>query len=515
MSRPPAPVALLAALAALLIFTNLDARYLWDDEAETALLAQRVLRFGVPIAWDGRDLISQECSTDYDANYLWRQTPWLPIYATALSFALFGADTAWARLPFALLGVLAVPSLYALARAVLVDRGPALLSTGLLVLSVPFLLHVRQDRYYALAIVAAIWVLYFFFAALRRDRLLPVLGLALALTLLFHSNYLVFFATVTGLLLASCAARPDAGAALRLAGAGAATLLINVPWIGVFDLLGKGGTVLAASSAKLFVATLVWYARRIDLYAFPVLALAALVAAGVLIRGVRWLGRWPAPAACLTLAAFCAGHLLFLAAMPFAFFRYLVTLLPAFALLTAAAVVALWSGGRALAVLALLVTLLVDRADLWRGTLDSTLWKYVHEVTTGEPGVTGALVSYLRLAGRPGERLFISYGDLPLRFYTELEIRGGQGCQSLAGWPRPDWIVLRHFFRFHMSAPAAAEDEARTARFLRAELSSGRYRAIELSAVDTVWENIPEPESHVYRALREGPRVTIYRKVLP
>ena len=81
MIRAHGPVTLLVALAALLIFTNLDGRLLWDDEAETALLAQRVLRFGVPIAWDGRDLISQECSTDYDVNYLWRQTPWLPIYA--------------------------------------------------------------------------------------------------------------------------------------------------------------------------------------------------------------------------------------------------------------------------------------------------------------------------------------------------------------------------------------------------------------------------------------------------
>jgi len=240
MIRAFGPIALLGAFSALLIFTNLDGRYLWDDEAETALLAQRVLRFGVPIAWDGRDLISQECSTDYDANYLWRQTPWLPIYATALSFKLFGVDTLWARLPFAVIGLFAVLSFYALARSVLVGREPALLSTTLFVLSVPFLLYVRQDRYYALAIFAAIWVLYFFFFVLRRDRPFAVLGLALALTLLFHSNYLIFFATVAGLALASCAARANARAALRLAGAGAATLLINLPWITVFDLRGKG-----------------------------------------------------------------------------------------------------------------------------------------------------------------------------------------------------------------------------------------------------------------------------------
>ena len=69
-------VAGLLLLAALLIFPNLDDRRLWDDEAETALLARNTLRFGVPIAWDGVNLISQECGTDYDSNYLWRQTVW-------------------------------------------------------------------------------------------------------------------------------------------------------------------------------------------------------------------------------------------------------------------------------------------------------------------------------------------------------------------------------------------------------------------------------------------------------
>src|SRR5437899_3514755 len=135
-------VAGLLILAAALILPNLEDHYLWDDEAETALLAKNILRFGVPVAWDGASFISQECSTDYDANYLWRQTPWLPIYATALSFKVFGVDTLWARLPFAVLGVLAVLPCYVLARVLFVRRAPAMLATPLLALSVPFLLYV-------------------------------------------------------------------------------------------------------------------------------------------------------------------------------------------------------------------------------------------------------------------------------------------------------------------------------------------------------------------------------------
>src|SRR4029453_4555946 len=129
----------------------------------TALLAQNTLRFGVPVAWDGVSLVSQECGADYDENYLWRQTPWLPIYLAAASFALLDVSTFTARLPFALLGLLAVPSMYLLARRASADRLTALIGAGSLLLSVPFLLHTRQCRYYAVAIIAAIWVLYFFF----------------------------------------------------------------------------------------------------------------------------------------------------------------------------------------------------------------------------------------------------------------------------------------------------------------------------------------------------------------
>ncbi|HTV76526.1 MAG TPA: hypothetical protein VMD57_05950, partial [Candidatus Baltobacteraceae bacterium] len=48
----------LAALVFLLAFCNLDSRPFWGDEAETALLARNVLKFGVPKVDDGVNHIS-------------------------------------------------------------------------------------------------------------------------------------------------------------------------------------------------------------------------------------------------------------------------------------------------------------------------------------------------------------------------------------------------------------------------------------------------------------------------
>ena len=112
-------------VAACLIFFRLDQRLLWVDEAETALLGRSVLVYGIPKAYDGRNLVSQEVGREYRADYVWRWTPWLEKYLTAGSFAVLGESTFTARLPFALVGLLSVVSMYPLAVALFSALGMA------------------------------------------------------------------------------------------------------------------------------------------------------------------------------------------------------------------------------------------------------------------------------------------------------------------------------------------------------------------------------------------------------
>ncbi|MGH7302732.1 MAG: ArnT family glycosyltransferase [Candidatus Rokuibacteriota bacterium] len=507
-------VAGLLLLAALLIFANLDDRRLWDDEAETALLAQNTLRFGVPVAWDGVSLISQECGADYDENYLWRQTPWLPIYLAAASFALLDVSTFTARLPFALLGLLAVPSMYLLARRASADRVTAVIGAGSLLLSVPFLLHARQCRYYAVAIIAAIWVLYFFFLLPTRRRLAAA-GLALALTVLLHASHLLFFGAVAGLALAALVVVRDRALLPWLGVAVAGSVVVNAPWLLGSSVGQTSGRLLALGSVKSFAWNLVGYATRIELYAFPAVLLAAALAVLVVATRSRPDLRSGGVRACLALCAFALGHTLVVSTVPFVFFRYVITLLPVFALLQAWAIRALASRSRVLAAAILVLALLPDRADLVRGRLSFTLARYLDEITHHVPGPIDGIVRHLAAAARPGDRLFISYGDLPLRFYTKLEIRGGQGCQSLAGWPPPDWVIVRYFFRFQPAAPGAQQDAERTLQYLKAEIPQHAYRRVDLPVADTIWENIPEPDRHVFREPAGGPKITVHEKARP
>ena len=67
-ARPPRPfgcdrrdLALLLALAAAagaLLFHGLDRVYLWQDEAATALMGERLLAHGKPLAWDGSPVLN-------------------------------------------------------------------------------------------------------------------------------------------------------------------------------------------------------------------------------------------------------------------------------------------------------------------------------------------------------------------------------------------------------------------------------------------------------------------------
>src|SRR5260370_30255247 len=60
--------ALLFLVAAVFLFGNLGAKYLWQDEAATAVLGSRMMRFGEPLAYDGVNLITMDDPALEDVN---------------------------------------------------------------------------------------------------------------------------------------------------------------------------------------------------------------------------------------------------------------------------------------------------------------------------------------------------------------------------------------------------------------------------------------------------------------
>ena len=173
---------LVALVASLLLGWQLSARYLWQDEAATAVMARRMLEHGKPLGFDASDggnLITMDVfdQDDYDpsapdmlpaatrdaetavATFVARQDfkpdttwigqPWGQFVLAAGSFALFGEGTLQARAPFVLCAVLAVMLLFAFVRRRFDDPWMAALAVLFCLSSVYWVLHARQCRYYA------------------------------------------------------------------------------------------------------------------------------------------------------------------------------------------------------------------------------------------------------------------------------------------------------------------------------------------------------------------------------
>ena len=148
---------ILLIVAAFLIFANLGNIYLWQDEAETAQVAKNTLTFGFPRGADGKNIIW--VTGGFGSNFIWIYHSWLQFYLAGLSFLMFGMNTFAARLPFALLGFASIFLSYRLSWHLFEDKNISRISTLLLVFSVPFLLHLRQCRYYSLTVFMVLLVL--------------------------------------------------------------------------------------------------------------------------------------------------------------------------------------------------------------------------------------------------------------------------------------------------------------------------------------------------------------------
>ena len=55
----------------------------------------------------------------------------------------------------------------------------------------------------------------------------------------------------------------------------------------------------------------------------------------------------------------------------------------------------------------------------------------------------------------------------------------------------------------------------RTLQYLKTGISQSAYRRIDLPVVDTIWENIPESDRHVFRDPDNRPSITVYEKARP
>ena len=518
---------LLLAVAAVLLLTNLGNIYLWQDEAETALLSQRLGAYGLPMAFDGRNLIRQApMDVQYTQDYIWVYHPWLPFFLTAASLAFLGPTALAARLPYALAGIATILLFYSSVRYHFRDKRIAMLGAVFLLLCVPFALHARQCKYFAFAALFTVATLD---AYLRLRHHRPA-GFArpyfvLAGFCLFQSNFGAFVPLMAALAVHFLLSRPDWPEIRRMALVIMILVLFLLPWAIYLQTWARGRF---SFDVYRFVGHLVHYVVYITGWVFPWPLVLAFVYFWV--RGRRALGlvRSEVSALNLYLVVVIVTVVFLSEGFIWMYFSYIVQLVPLLtvplALIVCKFVDRYRLPGYALVVLLVATNTLhlfpyaIPLAQEFRwaslaprkylaetdaliadaGRVRFDLADYVYELTHDYDGPNEGIVLFLQEYASPGDMVVANYGELPVAFYTGLDIAGGLSGFRLESVEQPEWVINRTHGPY-------CDEVARI-------FADGDYETIELPYADLAWGNRPVPEYHKFATVRGVDQVVIHRR---
>jgi len=532
--RRPASVRgplLVALVASLVLFWNLGGRYLWQDEAACAVLAERMMEHGRPLAYDGVNLITmdefrpEDSSTvalhagrakegvryfvehgDFKDDTTWIGQPWGQFVAAGLSLKLFGHGTWQARFPFALAGVVTAVLLFAFVRRRFDDPWMAGLAVALLLGNTFWFLHVRQCRYYGLTTLLLVTTLLAYLRWQEGRRFGAALFVASAWAW-FQSDFGSVW-PVLGVLFADSmwsrwGIRVKRWATLVVFGVLGACVLPFALYYEIFDRVKERFEPLGTTYTVLF-----YYLNQFQL---PLIVLAVALAFGLRDR------RAPTTIAVRRILLLSAGivaaeYVVMPVVGPLAFYRYLVDLTPLSCLLVAYAVVRvtrLAPGGvaatRAFAVavtavllftpwLSLPVSSRISRSYKPKGSMGGwtrpELAGAFEQLAGRGPDPNRELVEALAPRLAPGDEILVNYEDVPLMFYLDHAIRGGIGCFRVLD---PDAPPAR-FSAIRQSVTFTHWRVYNTA-FGAGGLT---WRGVPVHASDVPWGNNPDPNGYRY-----------------
>jgi hypothetical protein len=502
--------AAIVSLAAVLLFWGLADKDLWQDEAATAVLAVRMLRFGRPLAYDGVNLLTIDMADEDDdaslsrrtadpkaaidyyvqqgnfkADTTWKWHPWGLFAIAALGIKVLGRTTLAARLPFALAGLATAPLLYRLVRRQFDSFAMAALAALLLAANSYWILHARQCRYYSGSSLFLVLTLLGYARWQWGGR--SAAGFLAAAWCWFQVDYGTVLPVLVVLFLEALLS--GRGAFRRTVTAGAILAAALAPFVWFYDLLHRGsdaeGAWLERFRQNLF---------NMNEYVAPVL----LVVAAVYLLARRWKTlpngeRRLVVAACGTLLAFA---LWIPTVTVYSFVRYAIIAAPVGALLAAWVLVRAFGRHVRYAWLAAAVLIFTPWCSLplralapppewWSGSpwYRAELKDLRARVFGHQPDPNRLVIDWLRKNAAPTDEILVNYEDIPLMYYLPNPIRGGIATfrvEDDAKTP-PRFVVLRRSVEF-VHWPVFDREVARY-----------QWERVPLHAPDVMWGNNPDP----------------------
>ena len=149
-------------------------------------------------------------------------------------------------------------------------------------------------------------------------------------------------------------------------------------------------------------------------------------------------------------------------------------------------------------ILGLVITLLLV------GT--SPICDHLYEITHDYDGPIEGIVNYLSENADKDDIVAITYGDMPLKFYTQLRIVGGLTGEDLSLARQAKWVILRKY--------VISKKDAGVKKYLLHNLSRQNYKRIIIDYPDIPFENREDLIlPHHFRTVTDEDRVVIFRKI--
>lgn len=497
----------IAAASAFLLFYNLGAYRLWDDEAEEAILAEQVWRTGDTSAVVGNNIIAYDGGAQLRNLHDRANSP-LPFYFLAPFLGGKSTGALRPRLPFAACGLAFVSLLLVWLWKAQADRTTWLIFGMAVLGNVPLFLFFRQARYFGMTLLCSLAIghLYLRWNGSRR----ALLAISLLMFCVFATHVITFAGVVAVLLVDYLAWRRRERSLNRFDWA---VLLLPQVVLG-FAVLAVWNPFSTEIGQALFAnsprekATLFWWNLR-DFNASELGCSLLILAAPVLfLLGFRRSWFWRGP---LAIVVYCAAIAIISPKVirltwPFADVRYLTPLVPLSMALGALTLRTLVGGCRWLALPAGLVAFGTNLFNLGP-LLDDPFHEgphdgfhaapvlFVRELLNPVPGPYSAVVKWMEANMPAGASVWVAppWDNYPLMYHAPQFVYAWQ----LADPPKPQFMGLDAIQFFGVIAPdymiAFGPYVADVEKVIAHERAAG-VEYVETALLNRFWVNIHRPD---------------------
>ncbi|MBF0318573.1 MAG: glycosyltransferase family 39 protein [Nitrospirae bacterium] len=411
-----------------------------------AALAVNILKYGIPRGDDGINRLVFNSPLDLNKDSVWVYSPWLSLYITAASFAIFGENEFAARLPFAVFGFLSVMFLFYLVWDIFKDRQMALITLLLSVTSEVLILHSRQCRYYSVAIFMQVLFIFAFYLLIKRKRAGIVL-IVISLTCQFYNNYMFVPGNIMLLLFAGFMLRKKYHGEFKDSIIAAVTVsLFALIWV-IYARLWSQTIYVGGNS---FYQKLLFYLMEINMTMFPLLILLPFV----FFRKNDYVISDISRDMIIFTICIIPFQLVILVNFQVTIIRYIIVLVPVFIVLLAfvlrritpvlrysllGIICATNIAGYAGMFIFKAIEPTGSRFEYQRPRI--TIKDIFMERITPYVNRSEELIAFLKENVRPGQTLLVCEPEFPLIFYTNLKVLDFHYYADSGLTEIPDWII--------------------------------------------------------------------------